>query len=284
MSDEKAIDTAISEAASELSAVSDSARLEAELLVARSINMPRSYLFAHPEDLLDESALERLDESVERRVSGEPMAYITGVKEFWSLELMVSPASLVPRPETELLVDLALREIPRRANWRLLDLGTGSGAIAVAIATERRLCDVTATDTSAGAIAVAEQNVRQLELGNVTCLVGDWTEPVQGQAFDVIVSNPPYVRDGDAALESLEAEPMVALLGGPDGLDHYRKLAADCMSIINPGGLLLLEHGIDQQSAIMEILAEQGWEETAAHNDYSGNPRAVTARPSAGQA
>lgn len=284
MSDEKAIDAAISDAASDLSAVSDSARLEAELLVARSINMPRSYLFAHPEDLLDESALERLDESVERRVSGEPMAYITGVREFWSLELMVSPATLVPRPETELLVDLALREIPRRADWRVLDLGTGSGAIAVAIASERRLCEVMATDTSAGAIAVAEQNARQLELGNVTCLVGDWTAPVAGQVFDVVASNPPYVRDGDAALGSLESEPMVALLGGPDGLDHYRKLAADCRPIVRPGGLLLLEHGIDQQAAIMEILTEQGWEKTVAHNDYSGNPRAVAARAPAGQA
>ena len=261
MSDEKAIDAAISEAASELSAVSDSARLEAELLVARSINMPRSYLFAHPEDLLDESALERLDESVERRVSGEPMAYITGVREFWSLELMVSPATLVPRPETELLVDLALREIPRRADWRIVDLGTGSGAIAVAIANERRLCDVTATDTSPGAVAIAEQNVRQLELGNVSCLVGDWTEPVRDQVFDVIVSNPPYVRDGDSALESLDAEPMVALLGGADGLDHYRKLATDCLAIIRPGGLLLLEHGIDQQPAIMEILVKYGWDD-----------------------
>ena len=283
MTDEKAIDAAISEATDELSAVSDSARLEAELLVARSINMPRSYLFAHPEDLLDESAIQRLDESVERRVSGEPMAYITGVKEFWSLELMVSPATLVPRPETELLVDLALREIPRRADWNVLDLGTGSGAIAVAIASERRLCSVTATDTSAGATAIAEQNVRQLELGNVTCFTGDWTKPVRDRVFDVIVSNPPYVRDGDAALESLDAEPKVALLGGADGLDHYRRLAAECLSIITPGGLLLLEHGIDQQHAIIEILSEQGWQDVAGHNDYSGNPRAVSARAPAGQ-
>lgn len=283
MTDGKAIDAAISEATNELRAVSDSARLEAELLVARSINMPRSYLFAHPEDLLDESAIERLDESVERRVSGEPMAYITGVKEFWSLELMVSPATLVPRPETELLVDLALREVPRRAEWTVLDLGTGSGAIAVAIASERRLCDVTATDTSAGAVAIAEQNVRQLELANVTCIVGDWTEPVQDKAFDVVVSNPPYVRDGDAALGSLEAEPMVALLGGADGLDNYRRLASDCLTIIKPGGLLLLEHGIDQQPAIMEILQTSGWQAVEGHTDYSGKPRAVSARAPAGQ-
>jgi len=283
MTQDKAIDEAVADAAGQLDMVSDSARLEAELLVARSINMPRSYLFAHPEDTLDESALDRLDASLERRLGGEPMAYITGVKEFWSLELMVSPATLVPRPETELIVDLALREIPRRADWKILDLGTGSGAIAVAIASERRLCHVTATDTSAGAISIARQNVRQLELANVTCLEGDWTEPVKDQLFDVIASNPPYVRDGDAALESLEAEPMVALLGGADGLDHYRKLASDCKAIIRPGGRLLLEHGIDQQQAIADILTQCGWQGVQCHNDYSGNPRAVTASAPTGQ-
>ena len=282
MSDAKAIDEAVKDAASQLAIVSDSARLEAELLVARSINMPRSYLFAHPEDTLDDAALERLEDSVERRVGGEPMAYITGVKEFWSLELLVSPATLVPRPETELLVDLALREIPRRADWCIVDLGTGSGAIALAIANERRMCEVFATDTSAGAVAIAQQNVRQLELGNVTCLHGDWTEPVRNLTFDVIVSNPPYVRDGDAALDSLNAEPMVALKGGDDGLDHYRRLAADCLTIIKPGGQLALEHGIDQQEAIMALLQEAGWMDIQPHNDYSGSPRAVTARNPAG--
>ena len=283
MTQDKAIDEAVADAAGQLDRVSDSARLEAELLVARSINMPRSYLFAHPEDTLDESALDRLGESLERRLGGEPMAYITGVKEFWSLEFMVSPATLVPRPETELLVDLALREIPRRAAWKVLDLGTGSGAIGLAIASERRLCDVTATDTSAGAISIARQNVRQLELANVTCLEGDWTEPVAGQLFDVIASNPPYVRDGDAALESLEAEPTVALLGGADGLDHYKKLACECRGIIRPGGMLLLEHGIDQQRAIVELLLQNGWTTVQGHNDYFGNPRVVTARGPARQ-
>jgi len=283
MTEMTAIDVAIAGAAEQLAAVSESARLEAELLVARSINMPRSYLFAHPEDLLDEFALQRLEESLERRLAGEPMAYITGTKEFWSLELVVSPATLVPRPETELLVELALREIPRRADWQILDLGTGSGAVAVAIASERPLCAVTATDCSAGAIAIARQNVRQLELGNVTCIVGDWTAPVADCKFDVITSNPPYVRDDDAALESLEAEPRVSLLGGADGLDAYRVLAKDCKTIIKAGGLLILEHGIDQQLAITDILAAQGWLDIQCHQDYQGNPRAISARALTGQ-
>lgn len=283
MTENIAIDTAVADTAGQLRAVSESAHLEAELLVARSINMPRSYLFAHPEDTLDEFAIERLEEAVDRRLNGEPMAYITGVKEFWSLELMVSPGCLVPRPETELLVELALREMPRRSNWKILDLGTGSGAVAVAIASEQPLCEVTATDTSAEAIAIARQNVRQLELGNVTCLQGDWTEPVVEMKYDIITSNPPYVRDGDPALDSLDAEPHVALLGGADGLDHYRLLAVDCRAISKDGGLLLLEHGIDQQQAIIDLLQSAGWLDVRGHHDYAGNPRAVSARSPAGQ-
>jgi release factor glutamine methyltransferase len=155
MTDPIRIDKALADATRRLNDVSDSPRLDAELLLARAIDTTRSYLFAHPEDTLDALAAERFDESLARRVDGEPMAYITGTREFWSLELMVTPATLVPRPETEILVDLALREIPRRAEWRVLDLGTGSGAIAFAIASERPLCTVTATDISADALAVA---------------------------------------------------------------------------------------------------------------------------------
>ena len=138
------ISAVLATATSRLAGVSDSARLDAEILLARSINMPRSYLFAHPEETLDETALQRLKETINRRLNGEPTAYITGIKEFWSLELLVTSATLVPRPETELLVDLALREIPRDANWQILDLGTGSGAIAVSIARERPSCNITA--------------------------------------------------------------------------------------------------------------------------------------------
>ena len=194
------IEAALATATERLRAVSDSARLEAEILVARSIDMPRSYLFAHPEDTLDELALQRLEDTVSRRVTGVPMAYITGTREFWSLELQVSPATLVPRPETELLVDYALREIPRKADWNVLDLGTGSGAIAIAIASERPLCNVIAVDASAEALAVARNNAQQHNLGNVSCELGDWTGPVADRKFQVILSNPPYVAEGDAAL------------------------------------------------------------------------------------
>jgi release factor glutamine methyltransferase len=272
------IESALAAATDRLRNVSDSARLDAEILVARSIDMPRSYLFAHPEDTLDELALGRLNEAVDRRVAGMPMAYIVGTREFWSLELQVSPATLVPRPETELLVDYALREIPRDSNWNILDLGTGSGAIALAIASERPACTVTAVDVSAAALAVARNNVQQLNLANVVCLLGNWTEPVASQRFEVIVSNPPYVADGDAALAALSAEPDLALTSGADGLDAIRRLARDCRGIIAGNGLLLLEHDNAQRDAVATILAAAGWGDISCVDDYAGHPRMTTAR------
>ncbi|MGI9220218.1 MAG: peptide chain release factor N(5)-glutamine methyltransferase [Woeseiaceae bacterium] len=275
------IRSAVAEVTDRLAASSDSARLDAEILVARSIDMPRSYLFAHPEDELDELAVARLYETVASRLAGMPMAYITGTKEFWSLELQVSPATLVPRPETELLVDHALREIPRKVDWKVLDLGTGSGAIAIAIAKERPGCVVTAVDASAEALAVAQANVRALNLPNVSCVEGDWTAPVADQRFRIIVSNPPYVAEGDDALDALAAEPDLALTSGEDGLDAIRRLAGDCRDIIDDNGLLLLEHGNDQQAAVARILSENGWHDIVCVNDYAGHPRLTTARPKA---
>jgi len=272
------IDAILDDAARRLESVSDSARLDAELLLARAIDMPRSYLFAHPEDELDELAAERFEQALGRRLDGEPMAYITGTREFWSLELMVTPATLVPRPETELLVDLALREIPRGADWQVLDLGTGSGAIALVIARERSLCRLAATDISADALAVAEQNARQLEIPDIEFLAGDWTEPVAGRTFNVIVSNPPYVCAGDTALDALRREPQAALVAGDDGLDAIRILARDCGSLLAPEGVLLIEHGAEQQDAIGTLLHEHGWSGITCHKDHGGLPRVTVAR------
>ena len=272
------IDKALADATRRLESVSDSPRLDAELLLARAIDTTRSYLFAHPDDTLDGLAAERFEESLARRVDGEPMAYITGTREFWSLDLMVTPATLVPRPETEILVDLALREIPRRAEWRVLDLGTGSGAIALAIASERPLCAVTATDISAEALAVARQNAHQLALPNVEFLRGDWGEPVSGRTFHVIVSNPPYVEAGDAALKALHREPRSALAAGEDGLDAIRRLAADCEALLADSGVLLIEHGAGQKDRVSELLRQHGWTDIRCHADYAGLPRVTFAR------
>ena len=277
MTESVAIETAVRDAAARLERASQTPRLDAELLVARAIDMPRSYLFAHPEDRLDPAALERLERTLRRREAGEPMAYITGTREFWSLELMVSPATLVPRPETELLVEIALREIPRRAQWSVLDLGTGSGAIALAIASERRGCRVTATDISPDALAVARENARQLLLDNLEFLGGDWTAPVAGRRFRLIVANPPYVAADDPALAALTAEPALALVAGADGLDAIRRLADECRAVLEPGGTLLLEHGAGQADAVAGILAACGWAAAQCYDDHSGYPRVTRA-------
>jgi len=278
MNEPVSIEIALREATGQLRAVSESARLDAELLLCRAVDMPRAYLFAHPEEELDADALTRFDAALARRLAGEPMAYITGTKEFWSMELMVSPATLVPRPETEILVDLALREIPRKAEWRILDLGTGSGAIALAIAKERPLCDITATDVSAEALAVARQNARQHDLSNVEFREGSWTEPVRGRRFDLIASNPPYVAEGDELLEALRAEPGMALVAGKEGLDAIEILLRDCGEIMVPKGEILLEHGSTQAADVAELCLRYSWVDIQCHNDYAGLPRVTTAR------
>jgi len=272
------LDAAITDATMRLSKVSESPRLDAEVLLCRTIDMPRSYLFAHPEDELDDATSSRFEDVLQRRESGVPMAYIMGVREFWSHEFAVSPATLVPRPETEILVNLALCEIPAEAEWDVLDLGTGSGAIAVSIACERPLCNVTAVDNSEDALTVAAENARALASGNVAFELGNWTEPVQGRMFNLIVSNPPYVRADDEALEKLQHEPRAALAAGTDGLDAIRALAAECGQILKGDGLLLIEHGADQYDDVAAILAASDWTDILNHKDFAGHPRVTAAR------
>lgn len=271
------IDEALADAAARLEAVSDSPRLDAELLLARALDVPRSYLFAHPEDCMDPAAADRLFDAIGRRLSGMPMAYITGEKEFWSMSLIVSPETLVPRAETEVLVEQALMRIPRRAELQVLDLGTGTGAIALAIARERPACQLVATDVSAGAIAVARENARQLGIPNVRFLAGDWIEPVAGMQFDLIVSNPPYVASGDPHLAKLRHEPRAALAAGEDGLDAIRRIAGDAPAVLRPDGVLLLEHGADQADAVAAILAAAGWSAVTNVRDLAGLPRVTIA-------
>lgn len=278
MNEPASIEIALRDAADRLRAISESPRLDAELLLCRAIDMPRAYLFAHPEEELDAASLDRLAETLARRLAGEPMAYITGTKEFWSMELMVSPATLVPRPETEILVEHALMEIPRKANWKILDLGTGAGTVALAIAKERPLCDVTATDISADALAIARENARQHDLGNVEFLEGSWTEPVKGRQFDLIASNPPYVAENDELLRALHAEPVAALAAGEDGLDAIEVLARECGAILKSGGMLAIEHGSTQAANVEERLLRCAWIDIHCHNDYAGLPRVTTAR------
>ncbi|MDH5502264.1 MAG: peptide chain release factor N(5)-glutamine methyltransferase, partial [Gammaproteobacteria bacterium] len=183
------------------------------------------------------------------------------------------------RPETELLVERALMLIPRKANMRILDLGTGSGAIALAIARERPLCEIIATDASAEALAIARQNARQLDVANVVFHHGNWTDPVRGQQFNLVVSNPPYVRADDPQLKTLRHEPASALASGSDGLDAIRHIAATAGDILTDDGTLMLEHGSEQQQQVADILRRCGWTEIECVSDYAGLPRVTVARP-----
>ena len=271
------IAAALADGTEQLRGVSDSPRLDAELLLAQALDVPRSYLFAHPEDALDRAALERFCSSLDRRSDDLPLAYISGEKEFWSMTLIVSPDTLVPRPETELLVDQALQHIPKNENFSILDLGTGCGAIALAIAKERPHCDITATDVSDAALAVARENANRLALANVEFLCGDWTAPVAGKTFDIIASNPPYVPEADPNLERLKHEPQMALLSGKDGLDAIRRISAEAQSVLRPGGTLLIEHGDNQAEEIARILSADGWGEISQVNDLAGKPRVTIA-------
>ncbi len=271
------ITTALADGTEQLRSISDSPRLDSELLLARALDVPRSYLFAHPDEILDPAAAERFCLSLERRSDGLPIAYISGEKEFWSMTLIVTPDTLVPRPETELLVDQTLQRIPKDGKLAILDLGTGCGAIALAIAKERPHCDITATDVSDAALAVARENANRLALANIEFLCGDWTAPVAGRTFDIIASNPPYVPGAVPDLEHLKHEPQIALLSGEDGLDAIRRISVEAKPVLRLGGTLVIEHGDNQAGAIARILSADGWSEISHVNDLAGKPRVTIA-------
>lgn len=261
---------------------SPSPSLDAELLLAHALGRGRSYLHAWPEAELDDTMQTHVERLIERRAAGEPIAYILGSREFWSLEIEVTPDVLIPRPETEGLVEIALTELADRgiAEPTLLDVGTGSGCIALALARELPAARVAAIEASSAALAVAHGNAQRLALGNIECIAGQWLAPLAERRFDVIVSNPPYVRSDDLHLESgdVRFEPRGALDGGPDGLDAIRVLAREAGAHLAPGGLLALEHGADQSEAVVGVLAAAGWADIETRPDLAGLPRFTLAR------
>jgi len=247
--------------------------LDAELLVARVLGLGRAALAADPGRALAPEELTTLESLARRRLAGEPVAYLTGRREFWSLELEVTPDVLVPRPETELLVERTLAAIAGRARPSVLDLGTGSGAVALAVAKERPDASVTAIDASPAALAVAERNAARHALPNLRFLAGDWYAPLGAGRFDAIASNPPYVGEGDPALAALAHEPRLALTAGADGLAALAKIAAGAAARLAPGGRLLLEHGTSQGAPVRELLVAAGFGEVATWRDLAGHER-----------
>ncbi len=234
------------------------ARGDAEALLLHVLERPRSWLYAHADDVLDTDVQTAYSALVERRARGEPVAYLTGRRGFWSFELEVTPATLIPRPDTERLVELALERLPADVACAIADLGTGSGAIALALAHERPRAHVSATDASAAALAVARRNAQRLGIANVEFLHGDWLLPLAGRRFDVIVSNPPYIEADDVHLGQgdLRFEPVAALASGKDGLDDIRRIVAAAPKHLNAGGWLLFEHGWQQGAAARRLLQQ----------------------------
>jgi release factor glutamine methyltransferase len=215
-----------------------------------------------------------------RRAAGEPLAYLTGRREFWSLDLAVTPDVLIPRPETELLVELALQRIPRNVKVDIADLGTGSGAIALALAHERPLTRVLATDASAATLTVARDNAARLRNGNIEFAQGDWCAALGNRKFDLIVSNPPYIADKDAHLQQgdLRFEPRAALASGADGLDAIRVIVHGAPAHLKPGAWLMFEHGHEQGLAVRDLLEKSGFVEVFTERDLEGRERVTGGR------
>ncbi|HEX5339438.1 MAG TPA: peptide chain release factor N(5)-glutamine methyltransferase [Gammaproteobacteria bacterium] len=275
-----AIQELLEDAATRLAGNGESARLDAELLLAYVLGKPRSHLRAWPEHAVDGDAQQAFERLLAARLQGSPLAYLTGEREFWSLPLRLTRDTLIPRPDTELLVQTALECIPVNATWRIADLGTGSGAIALALASERLLCRITATDVSHAALDVASENGARLGLSNIEFRHGDWYVPLQDTAYKLIVSNPPYVRDSDPHLQEgdVRFEPRRALVGGADGLDAIRHIIGQAPSHLIAGGWLLLEHGYDQVPDVRALFAARNFDAVRSLNDLSGHARVTLGR------
>jgi len=252
---------------------------EARLLLAAAAQLPETRIAAHPELPLDAAARERFDAWTARRRQGEPIAYLTGWREFYGLTLAVTPAVLIPRHESELLVERALALVPPRQPCGVLDLGTGSGALALAIKHARPAVQVIAVDASRAALEVARDNAARLGL-EIDWRIGEWFSPLRGERFDLIVSNPPYVAQDDPHLArgDLRFEPREALVGGVDGLDAVRAIVRQARAHLAPGGWLLLEHGFEQAKAVRALLEAAGMVAAETWHDLAGQPRVTGGR------
>ncbi len=251
------------------------ARIEVQSLLQQVLAVPRSHLLAHPEQVLTAAQQAAYDGLLQRRLRGEPVAYILGEREFFGLNLKVTPATLIPRPDTELLVELALQRIPAHGRFRALDLGTGSGAIALSIAHARPEAQVTAVDASAAALAVARENALRLGIRNVDMVRSDWFAALAGRRYGLIVSNPPYVAAGDEHLVQgdLRFEPASALVSGADGLDDIRRIVDQAGRFLEDSSWLLLEHGYDQAGAVRVLLEQCGFIGVFSAGDMAGIAR-----------
>jgi release factor glutamine methyltransferase len=254
---------------------SSSARIEVQCLLQEVLEVNRAHLLTHPEQSLTADQHVRYMALLDRRMGGEPIAYLVGEREFYGLTFKVSPATLIPRPETELLVELALQRIPQQGPCRVLDMGTGSGAIALIIAHARPNAQVVAVDFSRAALEVAQINMQRLNLGNARMLRSNWFGALQNERFDMIVSNPPYIAADDAHLAQgdVRFEPRTALASGADGLDDIRRITASARDHLNVNGWLLFEHGYNQAAQVNALLQQTGFAGVFSARDLAGIER-----------
>jgi len=275
MTTESTINNILQSALQKLEGVSDSPRIDAEILLTHVLECTRTYLRTWPERTLTIEQHDHFLKMLSQRIKGQPIAHLTGERDFWDMTLSVSPDTLIPRPETETLVELALDRIPPDATWRIADLGTGSGAIALAIARERPRCQVVATDISPSALAIAQGNATQLKVNNIQFAEGPWCAPLSGDPFEMIISNPPYIHPDDPHLQQgdLRFEPLTALQSGPDGLADIRSICTEAREHLCSPGWLLLEHGYDQGIAVPAVLRELGYQQIQTEKDLAQNDR-----------
>jgi release factor glutamine methyltransferase len=264
---------AVNNAARTLKPHSESPRLDAELLLATILGLPRAALIARGDEHVATNHESAYAELIRSRARGIPIAYLTGSREFWSLPFKVSPAVLVPRPETEILVEQALALLPRDEVCSVLDLGTGSGAIALSLAHERPRWAITAVDISPAALQLAAHNSDSLKLPQVQWRLGHWFNPVPAERFHLIVANPPYIAANDPALTALSAEPATALVAGPTGLEALRDIIAQAPGHLHARGWLALEHGAIQGQDVAQLLQQHGFDSIRTYSDFSGRPR-----------
>jgi release factor glutamine methyltransferase len=274
MSNNTSLNTLLREAVKKLSHT-DTKHLDAELLLCHVLNVSRTYLYAWPEKILTVNQVAEFQDLLNRRIQGEPIAYLTGHKAFWSFDLQVTEHTLIPRPDTELLVEQALSRLALFEKAQVIDLGTGSGAIALAIAQERPEIKILATDHNTATLKVAQNNAQRLGLQNIKFIISDWYSTLGQIKAELIVSNPPYIAANDPHLNQgdVQYEPPSALIGGKDGLSDIRKIIADSISHLFLGGWLLLEHGYNQAEAVQALFQQHNYDNITTYTDLAGLPR-----------
>lgn len=269
----------LKQATQQIIKISETPHREAEILLAHALEKPRTYLHTYPEHEINQTDLDTFQQSLHRRLQGEPIAYILGHTAFWDFELKVTHDTLIPRPETELIVELILEKLTEQEKIYIADLGTGSGAIALALAKERPHWELHATDQSHAALIIAQQNAQQLGVNNIKFFQGEWCMALPSQKYQAIVSNPPYIAENDPHLKQpgMAFEPQTALVSGNDGLDALRQIISQSSNYLMPNGLLILEHGFDQAPAVRALMQQSGYQQITSYRDLAGHERVVCA-------